>query len=226
MQSVSRAALRNYLTGIGHFFLGTSTALVRQQMKRTYRLVWNLVVTVLLLASALVTPSFAVTLQQLKNDTELTPERFARYFADFEFELGETVQAPEAFLATKKGDCDDYATLAADLLKARGYTTRLIVVFMPKDIHVVCYVEETKCFLDFNRRQMPITTVPCNTALEDIAEKVAGSFKSKWHCVSEFTFKNGVRHFVYTDFPQEKPTIELLPADAKSSAKPLVSKAP
>jgi hypothetical protein len=150
----------------------------------------------------------AVTLKELQDDAELTPDRFAAYFADFKFKLREKVQSPEAFLAAQDGDCDDYAILAADLLKAKGYTTRLVVVFMPKDIHVVCYVAETKSYLDFNGRNSPTPTVACDEALCAIADKVAQSFRASWHCVSEFKFKDGIRHFVYTDFPQAKGVTE------------------
>lgn len=166
-----------------------------------------------------------VTLQDLLNAPSLTPEAFAQHFADFQFELREKVQSPEVFLANKRGDCDDFAVLASDVLKLKGYTPRLVVVFMPKDIHVVCYIEETKSFLDFNRRNLSAPTVPSDGSLPDIADKVAKSFRSKWHCVSEFTFKNGARQFVFTDFPQEKagdPSTE----ESKVAAKPLVSQLP
>jgi hypothetical protein len=146
-----------------------------------------------------------VTLEELQQDDSLTPDRFAHYFADFKFQLRERVQDPKVFLAARNGDCDDYATLAADVLQAKGYSTRLVVVFMPKDIHVVCYVKETRSFLDFNRRNCSTTTVSTDGTLTDIADKVAQSFHASWHCVSEFTFKGGVRQIVYTDFPQAKP---------------------
>lgn len=139
-------------------------------------------------------------MQELRDDSFLTPETFARHFADFKFKLLEQVQPPEQFLATKTGDCDDYATLAADILKSKGYHTKLVVVFMPKDIHVVCYVQEAKGYLDFNARVLTNPIIPCDGSLVDIAEKVAESFRSKWYCVSEFTFENGNRRFVYTDF--------------------------
>jgi hypothetical protein len=145
-------------------------------------------------------PARAATLEQLRSDPNLTPERFASYFKDFTFQLLEKVQPPDVFLATRNGDCDDYATLAADVLKEKGYTTKLVVVFMPRDIHVVCYVAETRSYLDFNLRHGPVRTVPSDGSLQDIAEKVSQHFHATWYCASEFTFRNGTRHFVYTDF--------------------------
>jgi hypothetical protein len=170
---------------------------MKSALNSTACLVW---LSAVLLGSSL--SISAVTLEQLRKKDQLTPEQFAAYFKDFEFELLEEVQPPEIFLARRSGDCDDYATLAADILKEKGYTPKLVVVFMPRDVHVVCYIPETKSYLDYNLRNRNLRTVPSDGTLTDIAQKVAKSFNSTWYCVSEFTFTNGNRHFVYTDFPQ------------------------
>ncbi len=52
------------------------------------------------------------------------------------------------FLASRSGDCDDPAMFVADLRREKGYSTRLVAVFMPHDVHVVCYVAETNSYLD------------------------------------------------------------------------------
>ncbi|MCX6930424.1 MAG: hypothetical protein NT154_45550 [Verrucomicrobia bacterium] len=142
----------------------------------------------------------AVTLTELRADPNLTPERFMARFADFKFELGRKVRSPDDFLSSRSGDCDDFATLAADLLHEKGYSTRLVAVFMPNDVHVVCYVAETNCYLDYNRRKTPAPLVKCDSGLAAIAASVARSFRSSWRSVSEFTFRAGVRHFVSTVF--------------------------
>ena len=142
----------------------------------------------------------AVTLAELRADPKLTPERLMTHFADFKFQLGRDVRPPETFLAARAGDCDDFATLAADLLHEKGYSTRLVVVYMPNDIHVVCYVAETNSYLDYNRRKQASPLVKCNGELATIAANVALSFRSPWRSVAEFTFRNGVRHFVSTVF--------------------------
>jgi hypothetical protein len=80
----------------------------------------------------------ALTVEQLRSDPDLTPERFARYFRDFEFKLRENRQAPKDFLATQSGDCDDFACLAAEILQEKRYTRKLIAVFMKGQTHVVC----------------------------------------------------------------------------------------
>src|SRR5688572_28170495 len=95
---------------------------------------------------------FAVSLDDLRNMEGLTPQKFASYFSDFEFKFRAEVQSPEVFLATESGDCDDYSILAATILKEKGYTPRLISVRMPDVTHVVCYIEETKSYLDYNNR--------------------------------------------------------------------------
>jgi hypothetical protein len=141
-----------------------------------------------------------VTLAELRADPKLTPERLMGYFADFKFALGRAVRQPEFFLANRSGDCDDFATLAADLLREKGYSTRLVVVFMPHDVHVVCYVAEANSYLDYNRRKQPFPLVKCDADLAAIAASVAQSFKSSWRSVSEFTYHNGERHFVSTVF--------------------------
>ena len=141
-------------------------------------------------------PVAAVTMEELRNDTKLTPARFARYFANFKYQFHDEVQDPQTFLTTRTGDCDDYATLAAEVLSARGYKTRLITVRMPSVNHVVCYVEETRCYLDFNNRTYLIRTVSSDGSLTDIARKVAKSFDSKWTSVSEFTFADQIKRLV------------------------------
>ena len=88
----------------------------------------------------------------------------------------------------KAGDCDDFATLAADLLRERGYTTRLVVVYMHKDVHVVCYVAEVNGYLDYNRRKNGAPLIKCGAGLADVAASVASSFKTDWRSVSEFSF--------------------------------------
>jgi hypothetical protein len=145
--------------------------------------------------------TFGVTLEQLRNTPNLTPQRFARLFADFEFKEHTEVQTPEVFLSTQSGDCDDYATLAAMILREKGYTVRLIAVRMPKETHVVAYVEETGSYLDYNNRGYLIKTISCKASLPAIAAKVGKSFESDWTSVSEFTFVDSVKRMVATVSP-------------------------
>ena len=127
-----------------------------------------------------------------------TPAKFAKFFSGFEFVFHSEVQSPEVFLATEAGDCDDYATLAAAVLKEKGYTPRLITVRMPKVIHVVCYIEETHSYLDYNVRNKFIRTVGCGNSISDIAAKVAASYHEEWSSASEFTYEDGLKRLVAT----------------------------
>lgn len=133
----------------------------------------------------------ALTLEELQHDATLTPERLAARFANFKFELRPEVQPARQFLARGAGDCDDFATLAADVLRAKGYTPHLIEIRMPGYLHAVCYIEETRSYLDFNVRAASRPAVPCNGSLTDIARKVARSFNTEWTAVSEFSWRNG-----------------------------------
>ncbi len=138
----------------------------------------------------------AITLSELRNIPKLTPEKFAGYFADFEFKFHDEVQDHDTFLATKSGDCDDYATLAADILGRNGYTTRLIAVRMKGETHVICYVNETKSYLDYNYRKDRTKTIPSSNSITEIARKVAQSFERDWVATYQFTFSAGVKRLV------------------------------
>ena len=142
--------------------------------------------------------SFGLTLEEIRQIPDLTPRKFASLFSEFKFKFRAEVQEPRVFLATESGDCDDYSTLAADVLRERGYTPRLITIRMPNLVHVVCYIEETKCYLDYNNRSFFARTVSSGTSLEDIAKKVAKSSSLPWISASEFTFAEGEKRLVKT----------------------------
>lgn len=141
----------------------------------------------------------AVTLEELLTAEKMTPKKFATYFKDFEYKFYSDIQSPKEFLATKSGDCDDYATLADTVLRKHGFTTRLISVRMPGLLtHVVCYVAEEKVYLDFNNRVYLSRTEKSDPDLRAIAQKVARSFEANWTSVSEFTYRDGVKELVQT----------------------------
>lgn len=144
------------------------------------------------------TNAHALTLEQLHNDATLTPQTFARHFSKFRFTFHADVQKPEDFIASGAGDCDDYSTLAAAELSARGYHPRLIAVRLEQVVHVVCYVAEANGYLDFNKRAKGSGIVSSGSNLNEIADAVAKSFKSSWSSVSEFTYSDGVKRLVST----------------------------
>jgi hypothetical protein len=148
--------------------------------------------------SFLVVELGSVTLQELRGDPDLNPKRLMAKFSRFKFELHGEVQAPEVFLARERGDCDDFATLAAMVLREKGYSTRLITVRMPGLTHVVCYVAEVGSYLDYNNRIYMRSLVKAKPDINDIADKVAKSFDSGWTTASEFIYTNQVKVLVST----------------------------
>ncbi|MEO5803032.1 MAG: transglutaminase-like domain-containing protein [Verrucomicrobiota bacterium] len=125
-----------------------------------------------------------------------TPDRFARSFSDFKFVYHEKVQEPEAFLASRSGDCDDFATLAAKVLGESGFVTHLYAVRMKGETHVVCYVPETGSYLDYNERAQPNPLVACDGTLKDIARKVSRSFGRDWLSAYEFSYREKMKWLV------------------------------
>src|SRR5437762_1046802 len=116
----------------------------------------------------------ALTVEELHSLPGVTPETFAGYFSSFQFVFRADVQEPNDFLRSQAGDCDDFSTLAASELAARGYTTRLVAVRMKQGTHVVCYVNEANGYLDYNLRAKG-GLVHCGPELSQIAESVVKS---------------------------------------------------
>jgi hypothetical protein len=140
----------------------------------------------------------ALTLEQIETSLDLTPERFAGFFRSFAFRFHAEVQSSELFLASESGDCDDYAILAAKVLRRHGYSPRLIAVRLPKIVHVVCYIPETNSYLDYNLRALGSGLVECRPEIAEIARSVARSYGAKWSSASEFTFQDGAKRLVQT----------------------------
>ena len=145
--------------------------------------------------------SSAISVRELRAAPDLTPENFAGHFRNFKFEFRAKVQSPDKFLASRSGDCDDYSTLAAQILRERGYTPRLIAVRMPKIVHVVCYISETQSFLDYDLRGKKTPLQKSEPDIASIAAKVAKRYDSPWTSASEFTYHEGVKRLVATVLP-------------------------
>jgi len=152
----------------------------------------NLLALVCLTAPGFCAGAYAGALDALAGQKDLTPENLIRSFAGFTYELNAEPQDAETFLQRKRGDCDDFANLASRLLTDRGYKTRLVAVMLEHQTHVVCYVEEGRGFLDFNHRADAQPIIKSDGSLEDIAQKVAGDFRSHWRTASEIRYTNKV----------------------------------
>ena len=154
----------------------------------------------------------ALTLVDLLSDTKMTPKRFAANFEDFEYEFHVEVQPADVFLGERRGDCDDYAVLADYVLKRKDFSTRLVrVSLVGRVAHDVCYVIQSKAYLDYNNRKYASTLEGCGRRLRAIATEVADSFQANWTSVSEYTYdynteKKSIRvTVVKTDPPARDP---------------------
>jgi len=131
----------------------------------------------------------ALTLVDLVNDPKLTPKRFAAHFESFEYEFHPEVQPAEVFLESRAGDCDDYAILADYVLNQRNYGTRLVrVALVGRVAHDVCYVIQSKAYLDYNNRKYASTLEGSGRRLRQIANEVADSFHANWTSASEYSY--------------------------------------
>ena len=137
---------------------------------------------------------------------DFTPEGLAHCFADFAYELSDQVQDAGTFLQRKRGDCADFAKLVSETLNQHGYTSKLVVVMMEEQTHVVCYVKESHGYLDYNLRAAAQPIVSSDGSLEDIADKVAAYFRSKWRMVSEIRYQGATPAYVFSAFPPARPT--------------------
>jgi hypothetical protein len=163
----------------------------------------------------------ALLVSDLLADTKMTPSRFASYFADFKFETHPfDVQEPDEFLARQSGDCIDYAVLADFVLKRDGYATRLIrVEMLGKDMgHAVCYITQSKAYLDYNNRAYFFSLTHCGSSLREIATKVADSFEANWTFAQEFTYsyKTSMKRALMTVVKTDPPSTDVDLATHKS----------
>ncbi len=153
------------------------------------------------------------TLRDLEQAPGLTPGKFADLFEDFEYEFSAPVLPADVFLAQRSGDCDDYAVLAAYVLRLKGYHPRLIQVQLvgTNVDHAVCYISEQKVYLDYNNRKYTFNLEKSRPTVRDIANAVADSLEQNWTTAFEFTYsyadprKRIVWVIVKTDPPDRDP---------------------
>lgn len=135
-------------------------------------------------------PTTRFNLRQLEREPELNPKQFADLFANFRFDGSPVIRPPEQFLEGRRGDCDDYAVLADLVLAKQGYRTRCIQVLFAGDNvgHAVCYVNESKAYLDYNNRRYFVNLERSGQTIRQIAKKIAASFELEWTTAAEFTY--------------------------------------
>jgi hypothetical protein len=104
----------------------------------------------------------------------------------------------------------DYAILADQVLKPKGYPTRLIAVRMPGLAYqAVCYVTPEKAYLQYDERTYYMNLEGSGPTIREIATRVSSSLKENWTSASEFTYTDGVKQMlatvVKTDPPESDP---------------------
>ena len=176
-----------------------------------------LVGSVLALLLSSISPVSALSIAELRQAKDLTPKTFANYFSEFEFKFHEEVQGYDTFLSSGSGDCDDYSTVAAEVLKPRGFTPRLIAVRMKGETHVICYINEVKGYLDYNCRKDAQKIVPCSPKITEIAKSVAKSFDKDWIATYEFSYSatENVKRLVDRVIPNKNETGILATSSAR-----------
>jgi len=105
--------------------------------------------------------------------------------------------------------------MADYVLTKDGYDTHLVRIEMiGKNMgHAVCYVTESRAYLDYNNRRYFFKLVRSGRRLREIATLVASSFDANWTFASEFTYnyndsmKRVVMTVVKTDPPDTDPDV-------------------
>lgn len=163
-------------------------------------------------------PAWAVTHSTLLGDPRMNPRRFANHFANFRFEYHPEVQPVDFFLRAERGDCDDYAILADEVLRRRQFKTMLVHVRLAgATAHAVCYVEQSRAYLDYNNRNVFFTLSKSSSSLREIATRVADSLEAGWTTASIFLYsyatgeKRMLLTIARTDPPGADPAAEPAP---------------
>ena len=154
-----------------------------------------------------------LSLAKLQNDPQLTPATFPAFFSSFKYLPQEGSQPPEVFITSQAGNAADYAVLAGRVLKAKGFSTRLILIRLASQrTHTVCYLPQDKGYLEFKAVGPPGKPIPCGATIREIANQAAGALKAYWTSASEFTMDNEVKRMlatvVRTDPPEKDPVAQ------------------
>ena len=164
-------------------------------------------------------PVVAVTHSELLGDPQMNPKRFAGHFANFRYEFHGVVQPVDEFLESERGDCDDYAILADEVLRRRQFQTLLIHVRLAgMTAHAVCYVVQSRAYLDYNNRNVFFTLSRSSASLREIATKVADSLEASWTTASLFSYSYATREkrllqtIALTDPPTDDGALSPAPA--------------
>ena len=124
-------------------------------MKKSVAAYWVFAVSFALVFNVLIAEAKAQLLDRSLSFRDLalqlqTPEAVAHYmWRHFDFESDQTQfgeeerwQSPEEFLETRKGDCEDFALFAQNILKMNGIPSYLVNIYSHRFSHTVCVFKE------------------------------------------------------------------------------------
>jgi hypothetical protein len=93
----------------------------------------------------------------------------------------------------------DYIILADQVLPAKGYTPRLILINMPGIVcDDACYVNQTGSFIHYTRTNCALQLISSGSTIRTIATSLANSLNLDWTSASEFSWSNGLGQVLAT----------------------------
>ena len=120
--------------------------------------------------------------------------------------------SPNGFKVYRVTMPHDYAILADQVLRPKGYATRLIAVRMPGLAYeTVCYVTPESAYIHFDSRTYVINLEGSGPTIREIATRVSASLNENWTSASEFTFSNGNKQMVATVVKTQPPKSDPVP---------------
>ena len=128
-------------------------------MKKSVAAYWVFAVSLVLVSFVMTAEAKAQLLDRSLSLRDLadqlqTPEDVAHYlWRHFSFESDQAQfgkeeywQSPEEFLTTRRGDCEDFALMAHEILKMKGVKTYLVNIYSDRYAHTVCVFKENDKF--------------------------------------------------------------------------------
>lgn len=87
---------------------------------------------------------------------------------------GDLWQAPEEFLRSKEGDCEDFALLNAAVSRVLGFQPRIVALVRPGTAHAICVFQQGDVFVWFDNDRLQETRAG---SLEEFARQIADEYR-------------------------------------------------
>ncbi|MBI3316522.1 MAG: transglutaminase-like cysteine peptidase [Candidatus Omnitrophica bacterium] len=158
-------------------------------MRNSVAAIWVFVASLVLVNSLLMTAEAnaqtldrGLTLRDLSFELT-TPQDIARYiWKNFLYEDDQRLfgvrdrwQSPEELLKNKRGDCEDFALFAREVLRLQGYHTFLLNLYGDRYAHTLCIYKENGKYRALDGTEvLPYAEVHLN----DLIQKIHSPWKS------------------------------------------------